>query len=70
MVSFSVRESLAHLSVVKGEQQSPAVGEEDLHSVVPQLPPALVDLLDLLVRPGERRRLRFPVETLDGPIGH
>lgn len=70
MVSVSVRESLAHLSVIKGEQQSPAVGEENLHSVVPQLPPALVDLLDLLVCPGERRRLRFPVKTLDKQIGY
>lgn len=70
MVSLSVHESLAHLSVIKGEQQSPAVGEENLHSVVSQLPPALVDLLDLLVRPGERRRLRFPVKTLDKQIGY
>lgn len=66
----SLRESLAHLSGVKGKQQSPAVGEENLHGVVSQLPPALVYLLDLLVRPGEWRRLRFPMETLEKQIGY
>lgn len=55
---------MSYLGGVKGQQQGPAVGEEDLHGVVSELPPALVHLLDLLVGPGEGRRLRLPVKAL------
>lgn len=53
-----------YLGVVEGQQQGSPIGEEDLGGVVPQLPPALVDLLHLLVRPGEGRRLRLAMQRL------
>lgn len=56
--------ALSYLRGVEGQQQGPTVGEKNLHGVVSELPPALVHLLDLLVGPGEGRRLRLPVKTL------
>lgn len=35
LVVLVLHEFLANLSIVKGKQQSPAIGEENLHCVVP-----------------------------------
>lgn len=55
---------LSYLGGVEGKQQGPAVGQEYLHGIIPKLPPALVHLLDLLVRPGEGRCLCFAMKAL------
>lgn len=53
-----------YLGGIKRQQQRPAVGEEDLHSIISELPPALVNLLYLLIRPGEGGRFRLSMRTL------
>ena len=63
-LTFSFNMLLTNLGGVEGYQQGPAISEEYLHSVVSQLPPALVHLFDLLICPGKRRCLRLPVKTL------
>lgn len=56
--------SVLYLCIIKCQKQSSAICEEDLHSIVSELPPAFVHLFYLLISPAEGCRLRLSLRNL------
>lgn len=62
--SWSLQMSPLYLCIVKCQKQSSAISEEDLHSIISELPPAFVHLLYLLISPAEGCRLCLSLRNL------